>query len=145
MLCLHVLLGRGNKMSQKSAVRLQELGPRLKLQLLKIEEEFCDGKVMYHWNIEKTEEQATTLSKRKAEREAQRKQRRAAQEANVARKSSGDVEDVDEGSDNDATTETKAPKKMGRDGEIDDDEEYYRQEVNHPHFRVPKRGISYAY
>jgi ribosome biogenesis protein SSF1/2 len=40
--------GRGNRESSKSAIRLRELGPRMTLQLLKIEEEFCAGRVLYH-------------------------------------------------------------------------------------------------
>ncbi|EDO34519.1 predicted protein, partial [Nematostella vectensis] len=40
--------GRGNIKSQKSAIRLTELGPRLTLQLVKIEEGLCSGEVLYH-------------------------------------------------------------------------------------------------
>lgn len=34
--------------TQQSAVRLHELGPRLTLSLIKIQEGFCDGQVLYH-------------------------------------------------------------------------------------------------
>ncbi|MHB1873215.1 MAG: hypothetical protein ACYCT1_20570, partial [Steroidobacteraceae bacterium] len=34
--------------TQQSAVRLQELGPRMTLSLIKIQEGFCDGQVLYH-------------------------------------------------------------------------------------------------
>jgi len=35
--------------------RLTELGPRLKLELVKIEEGICEGQVMYHAFVNKTE------------------------------------------------------------------------------------------
>ena len=36
------------------AIRLHELGPRMKLQLVKIEEGFCRGNVNFHAHIKKT-------------------------------------------------------------------------------------------
>ena len=40
-------LGRINKASTKSAVKLQEIGPRMTLQLVKIEEGLCSGGVIF--------------------------------------------------------------------------------------------------
>jgi len=40
--------------SQQRAIRLTEIGPRLRLELVKIEEGMCDGKVLYHRYIRKT-------------------------------------------------------------------------------------------
>lgn len=40
-------LGRVNRASTKSAVKLQELGPRMTLQLVKIEEGLCSGGVIF--------------------------------------------------------------------------------------------------
>lgn len=40
-------LGRVNKASTKSAVKLQEIGPRMTLELIKIEEGLCTGQVMF--------------------------------------------------------------------------------------------------
>jgi ribosome biogenesis protein SSF1/2 len=34
--------------TQQNAVRLHELGPRLTLSLVKVQEGFCDGQVLYH-------------------------------------------------------------------------------------------------
>ena len=36
-------------------VRLTELGPRLSLQLVKVEEGICDGPIMYHSFVSKTQ------------------------------------------------------------------------------------------
>ncbi|XP_022949474.1 peter Pan-like protein [Cucurbita moschata] len=40
-------LGRVNQASTKSAVKLQEIGPRLTLQLIKVEEGLCSGGVIF--------------------------------------------------------------------------------------------------
>lgn len=40
-------LGRVNRASTKSAVKLQEIGPRMTLQLMKVEEGLCSGGVIF--------------------------------------------------------------------------------------------------
>lgn len=40
-------LGRGNRASTKSAVKLQEIGPRMTLQLIRVEEGLCSGSVIF--------------------------------------------------------------------------------------------------
>ncbi|KAL9228203.1 hypothetical protein vseg_003808 [Gypsophila vaccaria] len=40
-------LGRVNRAATKSAVKLQEIGPRMTLELIKIEEGLCSGEVMF--------------------------------------------------------------------------------------------------
>lgn len=40
-------LGRVNRASSKSAVKLQEIGPRMTLELIKIEEGLCSGQVLF--------------------------------------------------------------------------------------------------
>ena len=37
--------------------RLTELGPRLTLQLVKVEEGICEGEVMFHEFVQKTDEE----------------------------------------------------------------------------------------
>jgi len=59
------LAGRGSKAGAKSAIRLVELGPRMRLQLIKIEEGLVDGEVLYHQFIEKTEEERKLIRKRR--------------------------------------------------------------------------------
>ena len=78
--------GRGNMKAQKSALKLVELGPRLTMELVKVEKGLGTGDVMYHAYIHKSPEEAAALKARK-EREAELKQqRRAQQQANVERK-----------------------------------------------------------
>lgn len=43
-------IGRVNQASTKSAVKLQEIGPRMTLELIKIEEGLCTGQVMFSIN-----------------------------------------------------------------------------------------------
>ena len=71
------MTSRGNIASQKSSVRLVELGPRISMELLKIEEGMLDGETLYHRHITKTDEEKKQikriLEKRKKEK-MQRKQ-----------------------------------------------------------------------
>ena len=48
--------------------RLKEVGPRLKLQLIKIEEGICSGQVMFHEFVEKTPKDLKELKKLKEEK-----------------------------------------------------------------------------
>ena len=50
-----------NLKSSTSAIRLYEIGPRMKLKLVKIEEGVCDGEVLYHDLIRKTPEELAAL------------------------------------------------------------------------------------
>jgi len=54
-----------NPASQSSAVRLIEIGPRMQLQLIKIQEGFTTGEVLYHKFIEKTPEEMEYLKQKK--------------------------------------------------------------------------------
>ena len=53
--------GAVNLKNTTSAIRLAEIGPRLKLKLIKIEEGICDGEVLYHEFIAKTPEEVQEL------------------------------------------------------------------------------------
>lgn len=41
-------VGRNNKTSEQRAIKLTELGPRMELQLVKIQSGLCDGEVLFH-------------------------------------------------------------------------------------------------
>ncbi|XP_024520802.1 peter Pan-like protein [Selaginella moellendorffii] len=125
--------GRGNPASQQSAVKLHEIGPRMTLQLVKVEEGLCSGAVMFHEYVKKTAEEVAELKETFEKREALRKQRKAEQEANVRRKEllreenkkknkkkEEPVDDMDVDMDGEEQHEEE---------EEDDDADYYRQEV----------------
>ena len=46
-------------------LRLTEIGPRITLQLMKIEEGVSEGRILYHNYIEKTESEIEELEKNK--------------------------------------------------------------------------------
>ena len=53
--------GAVNLKSSTSAIRLAEIGPRLKLRLVKIEEGICDGEVLYHEFLKKSPEEVQAI------------------------------------------------------------------------------------
>lgn len=71
---------------EKRAVKLVELGPRMKLRLLKVEEGVCEGKVMWHDFITKSEEEVKSLDKSWATRRKEKEQRKKQQKENIERK-----------------------------------------------------------
>ncbi|KAN0075355.1 Brix domain containing protein [Tylopilus felleus] len=81
-------VGRNNKKGQKKAVRLDEVGPRMELRLIKITEGIAgkEGAVMYHEFVKKSKAEAAALKASHAAKEKLRKQRREEQEENVQRK-----------------------------------------------------------
>jgi ribosome biogenesis protein SSF1/2 len=74
------------KKNSTVAIKLHELGPRLRLRLMKIEEGVCRGNVVFHQFIKKSKKeikQQMDELKKKREVKAERKR---IQEANVKRK-----------------------------------------------------------
>lgn len=71
---------------RKKAVKLTELGPRLTLKLVKIEEGICSGRVLHHEFVQKTSAEIKALEKRHLEKMRLKEQRKKEQEANIAQK-----------------------------------------------------------
>lgn len=89
---------------EKRAVKLVELGPRMRLRLTKVEEGLCSGKVMWHEYVHKTKEEIRELEKRWEKRQQEKEARRKQQKENVEKKrkakaergdTAGDESDVD--------------------------------------------------
>jgi ribosome biogenesis protein SSF1/2 len=78
--------GDGRKGVEKRAVKLSELGPRMKLRLVKVEEGLCEGKVMWHEFIAKTKEEETKLDQIWEARRKEKEERKRIQKENVAKK-----------------------------------------------------------
>lgn len=80
-------VGAGCHAKQKSALKLVELGPRLSLQLLKVEKGL-DSKspCLYNARIQKSPAQVAALQNKKDKESATKQQRKAVQEANVEKK-----------------------------------------------------------
>ena len=77
---------RLSKANTTSRVKLQEIGPRMEMELVKVEEGMCEGRVLYHAYVDKTEDEVKELETRAVDKEALRKRRREEQERNVAKK-----------------------------------------------------------
>ncbi|KAG8912136.1 hypothetical protein FRC01_005270 [Tulasnella sp. 417] len=96
-------VGRNNRKGDKRAVKLDEIGPRMELRLIKIVEgpPGKEGGVLYHEFVKKSPKEVAALRKEAAERARIRKQRREEQERNVARKQKAaeGSDDEDEGTD----------------------------------------------
>lgn len=90
---MNTLRSRNEKVSrpdqsevEKRAVKLVEIGPRMRLRMTKVEEGVCGGKVMWHEFISKTKEEVQRMEKVWDARRREKEQRRRAQRENVERK-----------------------------------------------------------
>ncbi|OMJ08772.1 Suppressor of SWI4 1-like protein [Smittium culicis] len=79
-------IGRGNRKSDQRSVKLVEIGPRLELELVKIEDGLCEGDVMFHKYIHKTPEEIEKMKKKKQKLLTEKARRKQEQEENVEKK-----------------------------------------------------------
>ncbi|KAI8929177.1 Brix domain-containing protein, partial [Entophlyctis helioformis] len=98
--------GKAHRKSEQRAVRLIELGPRLDLQLVKIQSGMCGGEVIYHSLVTKTKDEIKATESRLAKKRQEKDRRRAEQQRNVdakklANKAAGKEDDDEEGDDAD--------------------------------------------
>lgn len=89
--------------TQKRAVKLVELGPRMTLRMTKVEEGVCGGKIMWHEYLSKSEAELRQMEKVWESRKREKAERKRVQRENMERKrkprSSGEdaVNGVEEG------------------------------------------------
>ncbi|XP_047701825.1 suppressor of SWI4 1 homolog [Prionailurus viverrinus] len=133
--------GRGNMRAQQSAVRLTEIGPRMTLQLIKIQEGVGEGNVLFHSFVHKTEEELQAILAAKEEKLRLKAQRQDQQAQNVLRKReqreahrkkslAGMKRARAEASgDSDAEDPGAPPEGTGQREEEEDEAEYFRQAV----------------
>ncbi|KAL8933032.1 MAG: hypothetical protein Q9216_006554 [Gyalolechia sp. 2 TL-2023] len=69
----------------KRAVRLVELGPRMKLRMTKVEEGVCGGKVIWHEYLSKSESEVREMEKIWELRKREKAERKRVQKENVER------------------------------------------------------------
>ena len=89
---------------EKKAVKLVEIGPRIKLRMTKVEEGVCGGKVMWHEYLSKSPEEMKAMEKVWGTRRREKEERKRIQQENVERKrkekgiqGNGDAVDAQEG------------------------------------------------
>lgn len=136
------IAGRGNMRAQQSAVRLTEIGPRMTLQLIKIQEGVGEGNVLFHSFVHKTEEELQAILAAKEEKLRLKAQRQDQQAQNVQRKreqreahrkkSLAGMKRTKAGADGDSDAEdpgvTPEVERVGQQEE-EDEAEYFRQAV----------------
>ncbi|KAI9783564.1 MAG: hypothetical protein M1839_003734 [Geoglossum umbratile] len=107
---------RVGRTPEKRAIKLVELGPRMRLRMLKVEEGVCSGKVMWHEFLHKTREEERALEQLWEKRHQEKEERRRKQKEDIERKK----------------RERRSAGKKDGDGDEemddDDDDEYERQE-----------------
>ncbi|XP_076216847.1 suppressor of SWI4 1 homolog [Aptenodytes patagonicus] len=132
--------GRGNMKAQQSAVRLTEIGPRMTLQLIKVEEGLAQGNVLYHGFIHKMEAEVKEILARKEAKLQLKAERRRKQEADVERKRrqreahrerslAGIRRKRQQDGDSDAEDPGAPEQQDAAEQSEESDAEYYRQEV----------------
>lgn len=93
---------------EKRAVKLVELGPRLKLRLMKVEDGVCDGRIMWHDFITKSDKEVRKLDQSWDVKRKVKEQRKKVQKENIERKKK-------------EKAAAKANGKQGADDEEDED------------------------
>ncbi|KAK2192009.1 hypothetical protein NP493_41g06030 [Ridgeia piscesae] len=131
------MASRGNMKTAKSAIRLTEIGPRMSLQLVKIEEGMAEGNILYHEFIKKTEEEVAATQAMRKKKQKQKEQRKHKQQEDVRKKE----EEKDEAKARSlkgmkaAAERKKDPENPGDGDDVEDaneemgDIDYYRAEV----------------
>ncbi|CAB4482793.1 unnamed protein product [Rhizophagus irregularis] len=79
-------VGKINKKSDQRAIKLTEIGPRMELQLVKIQSGLCDGEILFHEFIKKTPAEIKSIERERQKKKQETALRRKEQEKNVERK-----------------------------------------------------------
>jgi len=114
-------VGRNNKKGERRAVRLDEIGPRMEMKLVKIVEGVPgkQGSVIYHQFVTKSKTEAARQRADHAAKDKLRKQRREEQEQNVKRKKA----DAKKDEENDDEEEERGVEEADGENDDEDDEE----------------------
>lgn len=71
---------------EKRAIKLVELGPRMKLRLVKVEEGLCEGRIMWNEFVTKSQTEEKELDEKWSEKRKLKEERRQQQKENVEKK-----------------------------------------------------------
>lgn len=131
------LSSRGNHANSKSAIRLFELGPRITLQLIKVENGLLDGEILFHEFVHKTEKEKLALKKKREKKKRLKEKRKRVQEENRKKKEAQkqghkekSLKGIQKKRESDLLLQ-KIAKESTEKSELeeDDDAQYYREEV----------------
>ena len=112
-----------------SAIRLNEIGPRMTLKLVKVEREICEGDVLYHAFVSKSTEDAARDKAKRETAVALKKHRREEQEENVQKKKDEQENKLTTRRERKADREQAKQGKKDVDSDSEDEATYYRREV----------------
>lgn len=118
------LKSKGNMADNKSAVHLHEIGPRMTLQLMKIEDGVMTGEVLFNETVVKTEEEIERIKKMREKKKRLKEQRQKIQNEN---KKKNEAEAAKKKRRFDKDNKQELPEEP--EVEPDDDVKYYREEV----------------
>lgn len=119
------LKSRGNLENNKSAIRLYEIGPRLTIELIKIQDDLFKGDTLYHSTIIKTDEELAQIKKERAEKKRLKELRKKIQNENVAKKEKLKDEHKKKSI---AGNEVKVEQDENEEI-VDDDAAYFKEEI----------------
>lgn len=114
---------KSSSSAQKRAIKLVEIGPRIKLGLRKIEEGVCEGKILYHSFVHKSESEVKALEKKHAQKAKLKEERRKKQEENVRKKTEGKTSRAKRGKEKAAALASKNNEDSDSEKEEDEDKE----------------------
>lgn len=105
---------------EKRAVKLVELGPRMRLRLTKVEDGLCDGKIMWHDYITKSAAEIQKMERNWDQKKKQKEQRKKQQKDNVEKKKQEKAK---------ARAEGKEVKSDDEDEEMDDEDDWLSDDL----------------
>ncbi|KAF4636071.1 hypothetical protein G7Y89_g2012 [Cudoniella acicularis] len=114
---------------EKRAVKLVELGPRMRLRMTKVEEGVCTGKIMWHEYIHKSKEEIKEMDKVWGKRRQEKEARKRIQKENVEkkRKAKGLGSKDEEGEDDEMDVDEWDSEGLEGDAEMELNEEMETQ------------------
>ena len=100
------IINEKNSNQEKIKVKLREIGPRLNLELHKIEEGFLKGNVIFHSLIKKSKKEIYDIMQEIKEKKKEKKQRKEQQEKNIKEKEIQKKEKEEQNKDSDDDNES---------------------------------------
>ncbi|KAF3423866.1 hypothetical protein E2986_04439 [Frieseomelitta varia] len=130
------LSSRGNHANSKSAIKIFELGPRLKIELIKVEDGVLDGEVLFHEYIYKSEEEKQLIKKKREAKKKLKEKRKKIQEENKKKKElqkqehkEKSLKGMQKKKENEILLQKLAKESVMENNIEDDDIQYYRDEI----------------
>ncbi|GAM22085.1 hypothetical protein SAMD00019534_052600 [Acytostelium subglobosum LB1] len=122
--------------SNQKAIKLEEIGPRMSLDLVKVEDDLFKGGILYHKYVSKSEREIDELHVKKQDEMIEKQRRIDEQNKNVEAKKKASDEKMKKKKD-------KQLKRFANEAndDDDDDEEWYRKEVGEEPDESFKSGI----